>query len=148
LITYLSKIKTQIENNKPLIINYNDFSKNIIVLRDEIIKKEVIGVTIYIVSPVLVKIPKSKLRWKGIYMNSPIDFIIEDKKFLKQVENDDIKFGNGTNIKCVLEITTKTKYDGMEFQEEFSYLVKHVMQREDNENSVKNCSMFLHFPAL
>ena len=63
------------------------------------------GTTIYIVSPILVK--GRKFPWRGIYSGFPIEFKIEDKDFLEQVYNHEIKFGNGTSISCTLQIERK-----------------------------------------
>ena len=46
--------------------------------------------------------------WRGIYSGLPIEFKIDDKDFLEQVYDQEIKFGNGTSITCNLQIETKT----------------------------------------
>ena len=90
------------------------------------------GTTIYIVAPVLVQ--GRKLPWRGIYSGSPIEFKIEDKDFLEQVYNHEIKFGNGTSITCSLQIETKLtiKDNGEEVKQ--YYTVKSVSQWADDEH--------------
>jgi hypothetical protein len=129
------KIETQISDNQPIYINHNEFHINIITPTEETTKKDILNVTIYIVSPILVKIPNSKQKWRGIYQGYPIDFNILDKEFIKQVENHEIYFENGTNIVCNLVIITKTKCDESgEENKEYFYSVKDVLQWEDDKH--------------
>jgi hypothetical protein len=78
-----------------------------IIEKSENITSTEVQATIYIVAPVLIS--GRKLPWRGIYISQPIEFRVEDKKFLKQVYNHEIKFGTGTSITCTLKIETKTK---------------------------------------
>lgn len=115
-------------------IGYKDFEKKII-RTEETTKTETIeGCTIHIVSPVLVKMDRNQL-WKGIYSNRPIEFKIEDDEFLKQVYNQEIKFGNGTYITCSLSISTtiKRKDDGEDTTKQV-YIVKEVSHWADDEH--------------
>lgn len=133
----IKKIETQVDKETPVVLEYKDFSRKIFEQKDVKEKSEIMGATIHIVAPVLIQVPKSKLKWRGLYLGNPIDFKILDKYFLKQVEEHQIKFGNGTNIKCTLEVTTITKYDESgEARQEYSYLVKEVSQWEDEDKFV------------
>jgi hypothetical protein len=71
----------------------------------------------------------------GIYISQPIEFRIEDKKFLKQVYNHEIKFGTGT-ITCILKIETKTVIATLLKDESISetYYVKNVSQWADDDH--------------
>lgn len=91
------------------------------------------GTTIYIVAPVLIQ--GRKLPWRGIYSGTPIEFKIEDKDFLEQVYNHEIKFGNGTSITCCLQIETKlTIKDDREDVKQQYYTVKSVSHWADDEH--------------
>lgn len=90
--------------------------------------------TIHIVAPVLVK--GRRFPWKGIYQNTPIEFKVEDKNFLEQVYNHDIKFGNGTAIICQLKIEDKTIVhdDGNSAETKSYYTVKYITHWGDDKN--------------
>jgi hypothetical protein len=64
-------------------------------------------VIIHIIAPILVKGRKD--HWKGFYNGEPIVFKLSDNDFLEQVYSHEIKFGNGSFIKCNLKITTIKK---------------------------------------
>jgi len=135
--TEISKIETAVSEKEPIIINYNEFHFNIIELNERYETQEVLGATIYIVSPILIKIPNAKSKWRGIYNSKPIDFAISDKSFLMQVKDHEISFASGTKITCSLEIFKKTKIDEIgEKQEEYSYSVTEVQQWEDDKHFV------------
>jgi hypothetical protein len=70
-------------------IERKDFSNQIVedINYNEIL--EIAGTTIGISSPVLQQ--GYNRSWKGIYSGNNIDFSIEDKDFLKQVYNNEIK---------------------------------------------------------
>lgn len=120
---------------EPLSIERKDFDSHIIE-EEEITESTTIeGVTIYIVSPILIK--GAKDRWKGVYSNQTIEFKMDDEEFLQQVYNKEIKFGNGTCIKCSLKITTKTKYIDNDPDKPVitkTYIVSNVTQWEDDKN--------------
>ena len=62
---------------------------------------------------------------------------MDDDEFLKQVYNKEIKFGNGTCIKCTLRVTTKTKYIDNDPDKPVitkSYVVSNITQWEDDKN--------------
>lgn len=115
-------------------ICHTDFVNKIITVEEFTETRTIEGVTIHIVSPVLSKVNK-KLVWRGIYSNKPIDFKIEDREFLDQVYNNEIKFGNSTYIKCSLTINTLTKTnDEGEEKVDNTYIVKDVTQWADGES--------------
>jgi len=64
-------------------------------------------VKIYIIAPILVRGRRD--RWKGYLDNLPIDFKVNDKDFLEQVYNHEIKFGNGSYINCLLKTVSTLK---------------------------------------
>lgn len=92
------------------------------------------GTTIAVFSPILQK-GHGKI-WNGIYSGKSIPFKIEDKDFLKQVYNNEIKFGSATTIKCNLQITKKETWDEGDLQkkEDFEYVVKDVINWSDDEH--------------
>ena len=64
-------------------------------------------VKIHIIAPILVKGRKD--HWKGFCNGESIDFILSDKDFLEQVYLHEIKFGNGSFVKCKLRTTITNK---------------------------------------
>ena len=119
-------------------IERKDFSSNIISL-DEITETHIIeGVTIYIISPILVKgAAGRKAKWKGVYSGMVIDFRVADTAFLNQVYNKEVKFGNGTCIKCSLSITTTTTYPDNNPDNpnvKSIYVVDNITQWADDEH--------------
>lgn len=113
-------------------IGANDFDDKIITIEETTETTTIASTTIHIVSPVLIKVGKSK-PWEGIYSGEKIEFKVEDADFLEQVYDHEIKFGNGTYITCSLSITTKTKIkDDGEIEIDRSYIVKDVMQWADD----------------
>jgi hypothetical protein len=128
-VNEITKIESSIDKNPAVTINYNEFYLNIINSAPTVEKKQILNATIHIVSPILVKIPNSKQKWRGIYSGFPIDFSINDKDFLKQVESKEVKFEYGTKIGCNIEITTKSKLDEVgEHVEEYHYIVTDVLR--------------------
>jgi len=135
--TTITQIETKVLNEIPIIINYNEFYINIIEKQETSKNKEILNATIYIVSPILVKIPNSKQKWKGIHQDKPIDFSILDKNFLEQVKNHEIHFENGTNIVGTLVITIKkTLEESGEDRIENIYSVKDILQWEDDKHFI------------
>lgn len=120
------------QNNVSASIEKKDFYGHVIQEGTTTTTETKEGTTIYIVAPVLVK--GRKLLWRGIFSGSPIEFKIEDKDFLEQVYNHEIKFGNGTSITCCLQIETKLiiKDDGEDVKQ--YYTVKSVSQWADDEH--------------
>lgn len=109
-----------------------DFTKKI--LSDTTIedKTEIAGTTIRILSPVLQQ-GHGKV-WRGYYSAKPIDFKMLDKEFLKQVYDNEIKFGTNTVITCTLIISTKQKIEnGEETEIKTEYVVKDVLKWEDDD---------------
>jgi len=78
----------------------DDDSEEITNISEEVVK-------IYIIAPILVKGRKD--HWKGFSNGESIDFILSDKDFLEQVYLHEIKFGNGSFIKCKLRTTITNK---------------------------------------
>lgn len=118
-------------------IERKDFASNIIAL-DETTQSNVIeGSTIYIISPILVKgAAGRKAKWKGVYSGKPIEFRLLDQDFLNQVYNKEIKFGNGTCIKCSLTIKTTISYpenDPEHPETKINYSVDKVTEWSDDE---------------
>lgn len=131
----ITKIEASVNNTPISEVDYVSFEKAIDEPNEktETIIRE--GVSIYIVSPILIKIPNTKAKWRGIYMNEPIEFSIRDKDFIKSVENNEIKFGSGTKIKCSIEIISRIKYNEHgEEDEKISYSVKEVYESEDEDH--------------
>lgn len=130
---------TKIEVNTPdedaqnciSVIEKKDFSSHVIIEGTTTTTETREGSTIYIVSPVLVK--GRKLPWRGIYSGIPIEFKIEDKDFLEQVYNHEVKFGNGTSITCCLQIETKTTITCDSEEMKQNYIVKSISQWTDDE---------------
>lgn len=115
-------------------IERKDF-KNHIVKEETLTECRIIeDATIHIVAPVLIDVHKTS--WKGIYLNLPIDFKVEDNDFLRQVYNHDIKFGRGSAIICHLQIEDKTIMDddGNKGKTKPYYTVKYVTHCEDETN--------------
>jgi len=135
--TTITKIETQVSNNNSITINYNEFHINIIEKTETSTNQEILNSTIYIVSPVLVKIPNSKQKWRGIYQEKPIEFSISDEKFLKQVENHEIHFENGTNITGTLTTTIKKTFEESgEERIDNTYSIKDILQWEDDKHFI------------
>lgn len=110
-----------------------EFDKKIISTEEKTETNMIKGTTIHIVSPILTKLDKN-LSWRGIYSGKPIDFKVEDREFLKQVYDHEIKFGNGTYITCSLSITSKTtSNDDGDIKIEHTYIVKDVSQWADDD---------------
>lgn len=133
----VSQITASIIDDNKLIeeasIEHTDFDDKIITTEETTETKTIEGATIHIVSPVLVKVKRTQL-WEGIYSGEPIEFKVEDSEFMEQVYNHEIKFGNGTYIKCSLAITTTTKVkDDGDVEIAHAYIVKEVSQWADDD---------------
>lgn len=92
------------------------------------------GTTIGVFSPILQK--GHGKTWSGIYSGKTISFKIEDKDFLGQVYNNEVKFGAATTIKCNLQIKRKKTWtnDSPIVTEDFEYIVKDVLTWADDEH--------------
>jgi len=144
----VSKITTQtkLSNQKlPIsetVISRSEFDTKII--KTEVIEQtiETTNTTIGILSPVLQEGHGTK--WRGMYSGSTIDFKIEDKEFLKQVYNNEIKFGANTTITCTLQISTKETYENNEKinEDKISYIVTDVSQWADDETFMSNSKKY------
>lgn len=66
-------------------------------LPDEIIE----NAEIEIISPV---IKEGRYKWKGIYLNEPINFAMNDSDFKNEVLTKQVSFQHGAIIQCVLKI--------------------------------------------
>jgi hypothetical protein len=93
------KISVPYEKFDDFILNDDD--------KEEITNISEEDVKIHIIAPILVKGRKD--HWKGFYNGESIDFILSDKDFLEQVYSHEIKFSNGSFIKCKLKIITTKK---------------------------------------
>lgn len=92
------------------------------------------GTAIGVFAPILQK--GHGKTWNGIYSGKSIQFKIEDKEFLEQVYNNEVKFGAATTIKCTLQIKrkqTRTE-DEPTVKEDFEYIVKDVQTWADDEH--------------
>ena len=99
-------------------------------------KTEMAGTTIHILSPVLQQ-GHGKV-WRGYYSGKTIDFKVLDKDFLKQVYDNEIKFGANTVITCTLVTFTKQKVENNEEIEiKTEYEIKDVLKWEDG-NTIQN----------
>ena len=67
------------------------------------------GTSVLIYSPVLRK--GSSAKWRGLFMNEDIKFLILDKLFLNQVYNKEVPFTTGTSLECDVKETITYKYD-------------------------------------
>lgn len=110
-----------------------DFSTHII---EEVNKTETftqIGTTIRITSPVLEQ-NAGRLKWYGIYLEKNISFTMNDKEFLKQAYNNEIKFSSSTAITCDIIITHRilTDKNGL-LKDKFEYSVLKVRKWYDGE---------------
>jgi len=90
------------------------------------------GTTIGVFSPILQK--GHGKTWNGIYSGKTIQFKVEDKEFLEQVYNNEVKFGAATTIKCTLQIKRKQTRTGDDptVKEDFEYIVKDVLTWADD----------------
>jgi len=118
-----NKISVPYEKFDDFILNDDD-NEETTNIREEDVK-------IHIIAPILVK--GRREHWKGFYNSESIDFILSDKEFLEQVYLHEIKFGNGSFIKCKLRITTTRK--GNE-KETTIWEVFYVDNYGDDENFV------------
>lgn len=111
-----------------------DFHSHVIEKETHEDSQTIEGCTIAIISPVLQR-GHSKV-WRGIYSAKTIDFKIEDKEFLGQVYNNDIKFGAATTITCTLQIKKKEVFMSDEDTptDSFEYIVKDVQSWIDDDN--------------
>lgn len=124
-------------NSSSSLIKRSDFRSHIIEKETHENSNVIEGCTIAIISPILQK-GHSKV-WQGIYSGKTIDFKIEDKEFLVQVYNNEIKFGSATTIKCSLQIKKKvTRISDEDVSDEkYEYSVKDVQSWIDDENYQK-----------
>ena len=114
-------------------IERKDFNDQIIEDIDYNETFEIAGTTIGISSPVLQQ--GYNRSWKGVYSGNNIDFSIEDKEFLRQVYNNEIKFGAQTVIRCDLKIVKHIVVDQINNlnKETSEYKVTFVHSWEDSE---------------
>lgn len=59
---------------------------------------------------------KKNYQWKGVYKSNGstqiIDFLMKDKQFQAEVQEQRISFKHGTHIECVLEFVRKADDEG------------------------------------
>jgi hypothetical protein len=109
-------------------IDYKDFA-NCIIPDEQETNTEEINAKIIIVAPVLIRGRKD--HWKGIFKDESIEFKVDDKVFLENVYQHQIKFSNGTYIDCIMRIKTTT--NTMNKNEKISRTVIDVTNWGDNE---------------
>lgn len=105
-------------------VQRSDFIKFIIEPHEEIEVDE--NATIEIVSPVLNN--NGRIKWKGIYNDSLIDFSMKDKEFREKILKKEIRFESENIMSVVLEIKRKVNDDGDE--DSVSYAVTEVLGTE------------------
>lgn len=115
-------------------INRTDFVSHIIETDTTEKTDTMAGTTIAVLSPILQK--GHGKTWHGIFSGKTIDFNIEDKEFLQQVYDNEIKFGAATVIKCNLKIKKKeTRTDeDPRVTEKYEYTVTDVQSWQDDEH--------------
>lgn len=134
----ISKIETNLgkdkeKSNNSTLIKFDQFEEHILEKITRTRKKE-IKAKIYIASPILIEVPKSKKKWEGIFNNTKIDFTIKDIEFLEDVYNQKMNFRNGTTIFCkLLAKITETNINNV-VKETTSYVVEKVESWEDGEH--------------
>jgi len=132
-----------------LTVLYNQFDNFIIpdIVEETPTEDEV---KIYIIAPILVKGRRDK--WKGYLNNQPIDFTVSDKDFLEQVYNQEIKFGNGSFINCLMKTinTLKNEISQPMITHEIINVINygednnvvHVIKRKNKQIEEQNTSLF------
>lgn len=90
--------------------NFEPISKEVVIQREsffnQVLEDEngktitIEDANVEIVSPVL---KQGNIKWKGLYKNQPINFLLKDSDFQKLVLNREIGFKNGTSIKCSIK---------------------------------------------
>lgn len=115
-------------------IERKDFQSHIVETDTSEDTQTIEGTTIGVFSPILQK--GHGKTWNGIYSGKTIQFKVEDKEFLEQVYNNEVKFGSATTIKCTLQIKRKeTRTEGdTTIKEDFEYIVKDVLTWADDEH--------------
>ena len=105
-------------------VQKSDFNKFIIEPHEEIeIDKDA---TIELVAPVLNN--NGRIKWKGIYNDTLIDFSMRDKEFREKILKKEIRFESENIMSAVLEIKRKVNDDGDE--DSVSYAVTAVLATE------------------
>ena len=114
-------------------IEKKDFKKQIISEQTNKESQTYKGTSVMVLIPVLSKFSKAK--WRGLFNNQEISFIIADKSFRHEVFNKDVHFVAGTSLKCDFTITTVTKYNknGEIISENRLGVVDEVMSCYDGE---------------
>lgn len=126
------------ENNKQIVsstISKEDFKEHII--KEQVLEKSqtIESTGIRIISPVLSGQGKV---WIGVYSGKSINFKVEDKDFIKQVHNNEIKFGANTTITCRLKITEKFKNGEINGEPDYTVLyVSHWADDDTYQNETK-----------
>lgn len=116
-------------------ISKSDFNEHII--KEQIVEKSqtIESTGIRIISPVLSGQGKV---WIGVYSGKSIKFKIEDKDFIRQVHNNEIKFGANTAITCRLKISEKFKNGEADGETDYTVLyVSHWADDDTYQNETK-----------
>tara|TARA_B100001765_G_C19431725_1_gene305876 strand:- start:225 stop:905 length:681 start_codon:yes stop_codon:yes gene_type:complete len=104
------KDKSEMIIKRPSFINFIQRSNKLPVEIDE-------NAVIEIVAPVL---REGGSKWKGIYLDEPIGFVISDIVYKTSVLNKEISFTSGNSIKCVLEIHKELNEVGEEIVKKYN----------------------------
>lgn len=126
------------EDNKQIAsstISKKEFNEHII--KEQVVERsQTIEATgIRIISPVL---SGQGRIWIGVYSGKNIKFKVEDKDFIKQVHNNEIKFGANTSITCRLKITERFKNGEIEGEPDYNVLyVSHWADDDTFQNETK-----------
>jgi hypothetical protein len=88
-----------------------DGFKTFIVSSDAVVPQLMENAQIEIISPVLVK---GRHKWKGMYNNAAISFIMKSDDFMSMVQSGKVEFKSGSTITCTLEIEKKINSAGAE----------------------------------
>jgi hypothetical protein len=79
------------------------------VVTDTVAPELVEQAQIEIISPVLVK---GRHKWKGLYQQAPISFVMKSDDFMELVQSGKVEFKSGSTITCTLEIEKKMTVTG------------------------------------
>ncbi|AXG73737.1 hypothetical protein DVK85_05610 [Flavobacterium arcticum] len=100
--------KDRIPYEQESIVSRANFDRFIIHTRQiEPIYQE--SIIIEIVAPVL---KKSKMKWKGVYDDKPINFNLRDTEFRNSVLNGEISFSSGISVVCDVELEQSINDEG------------------------------------
>lgn len=108
-------------------VQKSDFIKFIIEPHEEIEFDE--EAMVELVSPVLNN--NARIKWKGLYKDTLIDFSMKDKEFREKILKKEIRFESENVMSVVLKITKKVNDEGDE--DSISYAVIEVLGTETRD---------------